>query len=207
MSAYCPKGHPIDPKAGSCPTCDGSRAAPRTVFEGDFDSAPAPQRGNFQPTVPPTVGPPFLGRGFPPAAPPPPWQAPQNLGGGRPNVGHAPVGATRFDEDEPERLMGFLVIRDPSQAEEYTYVRLRKGVNSIGRFGSRAAVELRDNQASESHALIICTNQAARLVDLDSSNGTWVARQRTEYKQLEEGDRIVIGRTEMVYVPFPWVAG
>jgi len=116
--------------------------------------------------------------------------------------------ATVFDDDTEanERLMGFLVILDTKQDDEWRYFRLKKGVNKVGRFGSRAHVELRDGQSSEEHALVICTNNAARVIDLDSSNGTKVNRNKVEIALLKEGDRMRIGRTELMYVPFPYVA-
>jgi pSer/pThr/pTyr-binding forkhead associated (FHA) protein len=75
-----------------------------------------------------------------------------------------------------------------------------------GRFGSRAQVELRDQEASSEHALLICTNAAARIIDLDSSNGLFVNDERIEIAALSPGDIVRIGRTHLAFVPFPYMA-
>ena len=120
----------------------------------------------------------------------------------------APGARTVFEDatEAAERLMGFLVVVQSREEEEWRYFRLKKGVNFIGRFGSRCDIELRDREASQQHALLVCTNAATRLIDLDSSNGTQVQGRRLEIAQLAEGDRIQVGRTTMIYVPFPYVA-
>ena len=110
------------------------------------------------------------------------------------------------DDEAAERLMGFLVVTASKEDEEHRYVRLRKGVNQIGRFGTRCGIELRDREVSGLHALVICTNSATRLVDLDSANGVFVDGERTEIALLEEGSCVTFGRTDFVYVPFPFVA-
>ena len=117
-------------------------------------------------------------------------------------------GHTVFDEatESAERLMGFLVLTSTKLDEEHRYFRLRKGVNFIGRFGSRAHIEIRDQQVSAQHALIVCTNKASRLLDLDSSNGIQVNGGGVEYHVLSEGDRIRIGTNEVVFIPFPFMA-
>lgn len=151
--------------------------------------------------------------GLPPVAPFPGMGAFQGggaaagpqVGGGMP----APTGARTVFEDATEaaeRLMGFLVVLQSREEEEWRYFRLKKGVNFIGRFGSRCEIELRDREASQQHALLVCTNAATRIIDLDSSNGTFVQGRRLEIAQLAEGNRIRIGRTTLMYVPFPYVA-
>jgi pSer/pThr/pTyr-binding forkhead associated (FHA) protein len=119
------------------------------------------------------------------------------------------TGARTVFEDASEaaeRLMGFLVVLQSREEEEWRYFRLKKGVNFIGRFGSRCDIELRDRESSQQHALLVCTNSATRIIDLDSSNGTLVQGRRLEIAQLAEGDRIQVGRTILMYVPFPYVA-
>ena len=117
-----------------------------------------------------------------------------------------PTGArTVFEDaaDAEERLMGFLVVVQSREEEEWRY--FRRGVNFIGRFGSRCDIELRDREASQQHALLVCTN-ATRIIDLDSSNGTPVQGRRLEIALLSEGDQIQVGRTVLMFVPFPYVA-
>ena len=110
------------------------------------------------------------------------------------------------DQESTERLMGFLIITASKEEDEFRYFRLTKGVNFIGRFGSRAAIELRDKEMSHQHALLICTNVATRVVDLDSKNGVKVNGHTQDLADLKEGDVLRMGRTEMVFVPFSFVA-
>jgi pSer/pThr/pTyr-binding forkhead associated (FHA) protein len=102
--------------------------------------------------------------------------------------------------------MGFLVITATREDDEYRYFRLQKGVNGIGSIGSRTTVEIRDREVSGQHAILVCTNTVARLLDLDSRNGTHVNGSKSEYAELKVGDVIRVGRTELVYVPFQYVA-
>lgn len=188
--AFCSKGHYYDDaQHPTCPSCAGvgaaagaSGAAPKTVYEGDG----GPPSGGFAPLRPPAG----LGR---PLAPP---------------IAAAGGPRTVLDDDAEavERLMGFLVITATREDEEHRYFRLKRGVNTIGRLGSRATIELRDSEASMEHALVICTNAATRIVDLDSSNGLFVLGDRTEFALLEDGYTIRIGRTELVFASFPYVA-
>ena len=194
--AYCSKGHWYDQNSNTaCPVC------PQLGGGGPVASAPPTQfeEGGALPPVQPFPG---LGAmrsgGAAGAAPRPVSPAPPAAAGSK----------TVFEEatEASERLMGFLVILSTKQDEEYRYFRLRKGVNFIGRFGSRCSVELRDSEASQQHALIVCTNNANRLIDLDSSNGTRVNGDRIEIAILQEGDRIAVGRTQLLFVPFDFVA-
>jgi len=121
-------------------------------------------------------------------------------------VPFTPGGKTRCDSDDA-RLKGFLVITESRLAEdEWRYFRISKGVTRIGRFGSRASVELRDTEVSLDHALIVATNRAVRLIDLDSSNGLFIDGNKAEIALLDQGTEIQIGRTKMRFVPFDWVA-
>ncbi len=166
-----------------------TKKPPPTVYEDDDGSVPAAAQAF--PHLPQPAG----------GSPLPPM----------PRAGFAGASGgpkTRLDEDDEvaERLMGFMVVLQSRTEEEYRYYRLRKGVNWIGRFGSRAAVELRDGEVSEQHAIVISTNRTTRFVDLDSSNGSFVNGEKTEHAELKEGDMLKIGRTTLVFVPFPYVA-
>jgi hypothetical protein len=206
--AYCDKGHWYDANTSTkCPTCmqigglspgtsaeSGAESKPggalATQYEGDY-GPPAP----VQPLKPFVQGGHIGGAAASPAMP---------QGGGH----MAPAGGTVLlgDEEAAERVMGFVVVTAAREDDEHVYTRLKKGVNTIGRFGSRSSIELRDRECSQQHALIICTNTATRLVDLDSSNGTKINGDACEIAQLAEGDRISVGRTDFVYVPQPYVA-
>ena len=210
--AWCSKGHEYDEKTHTtCPRCaqmglregpQGGQPVAKTLYE-DIGEPPAGHGGYApQPAQPP-----------PPVAPFPGVQKFQQQMGHQHQSPMTPVpnagGQGTVMEDVAEaavRLMGFLVITSSKKDDEYRYFRLRKGVNFIGRFGSRCHVEIRDDEVSSQHALIICTNSASRIVDLDSGNGTRVNGERVEFAVLDEGDVISIGRTDLVHVPFPYVA-
>jgi pSer/pThr/pTyr-binding forkhead associated (FHA) protein len=110
------------------------------------------------------------------------------------------------EEAEAVRLMGFLSVVLSSHDDEGAYFRLQKGVNEIGQFQTGAAVGLRDPEVSSSHALIVCTDSAIRYIDLDSTNGSLINGERTEYAELEAGDVLELGRTLLAFVPFPFLA-
>lgn len=122
-------------------------------------------------------------------------------------VAGAPATGTVYSEatEAAERLMGFLFVVAPRD-ETGRYFRLRKGVNPVGKFETGAAIGVRDSEASAAHAILVCTETATRLVDLDSTNGTWVNEKRTEYAELTEGDVVRIGHTVLGFTPFPWLA-
>lgn len=207
--AFCNKGHHYDERTNpQCPDCasagaargsGGGGGAPMTIYEGD--DGPLPPGG--APQFPPLR---------PMGAPVPPTVHQQGGGGfGSGGFARAPAAAdgnTIFDDDDEtiERLMGFLLVVQSREEDEFRYIRLRKGVNRIGRFGSRADIELRDGEASNEHGLIICTNKATRMVDLDSSNGTQVNGEKTEIALLSDGDSVTVGRTRMLFVGFPFIA-
>lgn len=195
--AYCTKGHYFDSGAhAECPQCAAARsAAPRRT---QYREGPA---AHGQPASPPAV--PQRPWGGPPVSP---FGVGQQRSPGGPPAASPPRTVWHEADAAPERLMGFLVITAAKEEEEWRYLRLRKGVNSIGRFGSRNTIELRDSQASTEHVLLACTNSATRLIDLDSTNGVFVNGARQEFAELEEGDVIRIGRTELTYVSFPFVA-
>jgi hypothetical protein len=214
--AYCTRGRYYDAaRTNICDSCECELApnraagtpgpAPATSYsESEGPVYPQHGAGFGQPVspMPPrfgAVGPGFQRAGFGPGRP----------DGAASGVRAVPgMGGTRIDEpdESPQRLMGFLVVVESKQDEEWRYIRLRKGVNGIGRFGSRAQVELRDQEASSEHALLICTNAAARIIDLDSSNGLFVNDERIEIAALSPGDIVRIGRTHLAFVPFPYMA-
>lgn len=185
--AICINGHYYDEsRDDACPDCREldrrPGPAPSTLFEDDGRaSRPSARRSDVS-----------AGSGR---------YAPH----GRSRPGSSPATAFDLDEQHP-RLMGFLVITRTRDDVPHRYVRLTKGVHRLGRFGERADIELRDGDISSEHAIVICTRKAARLVDLDSTNGTFVNGERVELAELGAGDAIRVGRTELAFVPFPYVA-
>ena len=76
-------------------------------------------------------------------------------------------------------------------------ILLMTSISSIGR-SSECIVSIKDNMVSSKHAEIIqdCPNIFIR--DVGSKNGTFVNGRRRREAPLSDGDRIMIGSTEMV---------
>jgi len=83
--------------------------------------------------------------------------------------------------------------------------RLRRGPTIIGR-GFGAEIRLPDDLASREHACLECSWDPEgqittyHLVDLDSTNHTFVNSARVERIELREGDKIQIGDTVLKFV-------
>lgn len=74
--------------------------------------------------------------------------------------------------------------------------------------GSRCGIRLRDSYASREHALLRHTIHGWQVVDLASTNGTWLRtsadsrpERRVHEAMLGKGDRLRVGRTWLVVVP------
>ncbi len=85
--------------------------------------------------------------------------------------------------------------RDQGQRYELTEVEVSVG-RDVGNL-----IQLHDTEVSRRHVLLrhSVENESYWLVDLGSSNGTFVNNQRVERHTLNSGDRIQIGRTLMIY--------
>lgn len=59
-------------------------------------------------------------------------------------------------------------------------------------------VRLHDTEVSRRHAEFHFSDNEAEIVDLKSSNGTFVNGKRVERQHLQHGDRLLLGRTEML---------
>ena len=68
----------------------------------------------------------------------------------------------------------------------------------IGRHGSND-VQLFDGKASRQHAKIVFEGSRFKIVDLGSSNGTFVNDKRTDNGYLSSGDKILIGNTVLLF--------
>jgi len=79
-------------------------------------------------------------------------------------------------------------------------LRLRLGVTTVGR-GEENDLQVDDPKASRLHAELHATIDKLELVDLDSSNGTFVNRERLAAnlpQALKAGDEIFFGKTRFV---------
>jgi adenylate cyclase len=64
----------------------------------------------------------------------------------------------------------------------------------IGRLAGANDIVLNDGQVSREHAVLKLTNQALKIVDLDSANGTFFDGKRIHEHELKSGDTITIGK-------------
>jgi pSer/pThr/pTyr-binding forkhead associated (FHA) protein len=60
-------------------------------------------------------------------------------------------------------------------------------------------IQVRDSNVSRQHAEVRQEGTAYWLVDLDSTNGTEVNGRREKRAKLEDGDKITVGSTELLF--------
>lgn len=77
-------------------------------------------------------------------------------------------------------------------------VDLQRPVVSLGREGSNT-IQLHDSEVSRNHAEVRQQDETFLLVDLKSSNGTFVNSESISEHVLQSGDRVQIGRTLMIF--------
>ena len=69
---------------------------------------------------------------------------------------------------------------------------------SVGRESSNA-IQLHDTEVSRYHVELREEKNSYSIIDLDSANGTFVNSNRTQHRVLENGDRVQLGRTLMIF--------
>ncbi len=103
-------------------------------------------------------------------------------------------------------MASFFVIRGRDQGKRY---ELADGL-TLGR-ESGTGIQLRDTEISRRHAQISNRDGIFWLLDLKSSNGSFVNDFRVEEHRLRSGDRVLLGSTLMIYtggeVPDPSLSG
>jgi hypothetical protein len=77
-------------------------------------------------------------------------------------------------------------------------IQLKTGTNSFGR-GPANDVTLDDPSVSGSHCQIVVDNTKAVIIDLGSTNGTYVNRARVREATLQPGQKIHLGGLEMMF--------
>ncbi len=82
--------------------------------------------------------------------------------------------------------------------DQGTRFELREPIVTVGRDKS-SVIQLHDTEISRRHAELRHEEGCFRLVDLDSSNGTYVNSQSIEEQVLGSGDRVQLGRTLMIF--------
>jgi hypothetical protein len=108
--------------------------------------------------------------------------------------GQRPIEPKPFEPVEAARLIGILL------TGEKTEYCLDRAEMAIGKAGHNQIV-LEDPTVSGSHALIIFGDGGFNLLDLASSNGTWINGERLANRshRLCHGDRIRIGRLTLTF--------
>lgn len=93
--------------------------------------------------------------------------------------------------------MAYIEVRIPNEPVER--VPFRKGVMTVGRAPQNDLI-MKDKLSSRLHFKIVKTAFGHKVVDLGSSNGTFVNnRQVNEEQALQDGDVIKIGSTQLIY--------
>ena len=82
--------------------------------------------------------------------------------------------------------------------EDERVVLLTRPVTVLGR-GADADLRLPDTGVSRAHAELRLDGGTARVVDLQSTNGTLLNGRRIRIATLRDGDRLDLGATSMVY--------
>ncbi len=92
-------------------------------------------------------------------------------------------------------MASLFVIQGPDQGKRF---QLAGETVTLGRDKSNA-VQLADHEVSRRHAELHLSESGYELVDLDSSNGTFVNGRRVTRQPLSSGDRIQAGRSLLIF--------
>ena len=92
-------------------------------------------------------------------------------------------------------MASLFVIQGPDRGRRYELAEVSV---TIGRESSNE-IQLHDTEASRRHVELRKNESTYELVDLESSNGTFVNNARIEQRLLQNGDRVEIGRTRMIF--------
>lgn len=87
------------------------------------------------------------------------------------------------------------IIEQPDKKKVF---KLIKPVTIIGR-SKVSDISLNDPSISRKHVELVKENDRIRLVDLGSTNGTMVNDTRVKAKMLRAGDKILIGKSALIY--------
>ncbi len=92
-------------------------------------------------------------------------------------------------------MASLFVIQGADQGKRFEF---KSSPVSLGRDNSNA-IRLHDTEVSRRHAELRQDEEAYRIVDLGSANGTYVNGQLTDQGLLHSGDRLQLGQTVMLY--------
>jgi adenylate cyclase len=84
--------------------------------------------------------------------------------------------------------------------DEITTYYLNKEVITIGKLSGND-LQLNDNSVSRNHCKFVRQKNIYKIIDLESTNGTYVNGKKVADKKLQKGDNITIGRTIIKFLP------
>lgn len=93
-------------------------------------------------------------------------------------------------------MLAYLVVREGNDRGKQVALGRQNVV--VGR-SLKSALQLSDETVSRQHARLEYEAGSHVIVDLGSTNGTFVNGKRVDRRRLSPGDRIVLGRTRLVY--------
>ncbi|MGO9924080.1 MAG: FHA domain-containing protein, partial [Isosphaeraceae bacterium] len=92
-------------------------------------------------------------------------------------------------------MASLFVIQGADQGKRFEF---KSSPVALGRENSNA-IRLHDTEVSRRHAELRQEDEAYRIVDLGSANGTYVNGQLTDQGLLHSGDRLQLGQTVLLY--------
>lgn len=92
-------------------------------------------------------------------------------------------------------MASLFVIKGRDQGKRF---ELQHDVSGLGRDATNV-VQLQDSEISRRHAKVVRSGDGFALIDLNSSNGTYVNSQAVQEHVLRSGDRVQVGRTLMIF--------
>lgn len=105
------------------------------------------------------------------------------------------INAQSYPAQSPVKQVAAIGVLDgPAKGQVF---RLRQARNLVGRAG--ADVVLRDPEVSRKHCVIEVQGSAATLVDLDTTNGTFVNGKRIDSCKLRHLTRFRVGASTLVF--------
>ncbi len=128
--------------------------------------------------------------------------------GGPPGDRVSPRAQARESEDEEWVMRAREELREPGEyvlyedGEETRTVALTREWTRIGR-SLAADVRFDDPTVSRRHALVVRQADGVRVLDDRSLNGVFVNGERVEWRALQDGDEILVGRYRLTFVSVP----
>jgi uncharacterized protein involved in exopolysaccharide biosynthesis len=97
----------------------------------------------------------------------------------------------------PEKALAYVVLFVGDQPQRIYPIKTSSVL--LGR-ADEAQVSVPDASVSSHHARIMQNGQGFEIIDLDSTNGTFVAGKRTARAQLRNGDQVTVGNIEFMFL-------